>query len=145
MRIYLASNFASQARIRTVRNDLRALGHTITSSWLAERGAQSFELRPENGERYATRDLGEIVTSDLLIIDTHEQSNTGGREVEYGAALALGKPVWIVGPSRNVFHTVARRSFDSWAECYDALRHDGAGRSDGGLHADAAVSDQGRR
>ena len=144
MRIYLASNFKSQERIRKVRDEIKALGHTVTSSWLGEKGGQSFELQPHNGPRYATRDVGEIVTSDLLIIDTKEQSNTGGREVEYGVALALGKLVWVVGKHRNVFHTVARHTFTTWDECYAYLRLVGASSSNDCVHEPATVSDEGR-
>lgn len=72
---------------------------------------------------YSYRDAGEIVTADLLIIDTQEESCSGGREVEYGMALALGKPVWVVGPHRNIFHSVCRRQFDDWAPVLKELEN----------------------
>lgn len=118
MRVYLASNFQSQKRMMKVREALENIGVTVCNGWL-EPGvdAQDFEqLSPEQRAMYSYRDIGEIVTVDLLIMDTQEQSTSGGREVEYGMALALGKPVWIVGPTRNIFHTVARRQYDDWEQ-----------------------------
>lgn len=121
MRIYLASNFGSQSRLRPIRTNLERLGHEVVSTWLDEPGAQSFELNPDKGPGYSLRDLGEVASCDLLIIDTQEESCTGGREVEYGAALVQGKQLWRVGPSRNIFHTIAHRVFSNWNECYANL------------------------
>lgn len=115
MRIYLASNWQSQSRIRKVRDSLVRLGHTVCSNWLSEDNAQAFsELTTKRRQMYSYRDIGEVVSCDLLIIDTAEESTSGGREVEYGMALALGKSVWVIGPDRNIFHSVCRRRFDDW-------------------------------
>ncbi len=121
MRVYLASNFASQDRMKGVRRMLERLGHEVTSTWLDEDGAQSYELNPQFGPGYAIRDRGEVEASDILILDTLEQSNTGGREVELGLALATGKRTWRVGPARNIFHTVVGATFDDWESCYEKL------------------------
>ncbi len=91
------------------------LGHTVCSNWLSEDNAQAFsELTTKRRQMYSYRDIGEVVSCDLLIIDTAEESTSGGREVEYGMALALGKSVWVIGPDRNIFHSVCRRRFDDW-------------------------------
>ena len=144
MKIYLASNFKSQERMRFVRQVIESQGHSVVSTWLDEDGAQAYELHPERGPGYSLRDLGEVADCDLLIIDTQEESATGGREVEYGAALVQGKQLWRVGPARNIFHTIAHRVFSSWGHCYIDLRLDGAGGSDRGVCEDALVGDEGR-
>lgn len=102
--------------MREIRAQIHLLGHEVISSWLDE--DQSFNSIPEMAPGFSFRDLGEVMASDLLIIDTFEGSNTGGREVEYGAAIALGRPVWRVGPSRNIFHSIAKRTFNSWEAVY---------------------------
>jgi len=122
LRIYLASNHQSQDRLKIVKEMLLERGHTVCSNWLTEGTAQAMEVLTEDQRQlFSYRDLGEILSADLLILDTREQSVSGGREVEYGAALALGKLVWRVGPARNVFHSIPRRSFDSWSEALEAL------------------------
>lgn len=101
--------------MRKIRDSLVRLGHTICSNWLSEDNAQSLpELSTKRRQMYSYRDIGEVVSADILIIDTNEESCSGGREVEYGMALALGKPVWVVGPVRNIFHSVCRQRFDDW-------------------------------
>lgn len=121
MKIYLASNFASQARMKGVRRVLEALNHQVVSTWLDEDGAQSYELNPECGPGYAIRDRQEVDDADILIIDTLESSHTGGREVELGLALGSHKRVWRVGPARNIFHTVVNQHFPDWESCYARL------------------------
>ncbi len=71
-------------------------------------------------EAAATRDCGELFDCHLFIIDTLDDSNTGGREVEYGLAVGAGKEVWRVGPVRNIFHLSAR-AFSSWDQALLAL------------------------
>lgn len=143
MRIYLASNFKSQERIRFVRDILESQGHSVVSTWLDEEGAQSYELHPDRGPGYALRDLGEVNACELLILDTLEESVTGGREVEYGIAMANGIRIWRVGPARNIFHTIAGRTFSSWNEAYGELRRDGTAGGDPGIPEDAVVGDEG--
>jgi len=122
MIFYLASNWGSQRRIRDVRSKLVALGHTVRSGWLDETSAQSFEsLDPARRREYSYRDMGEIATVDVVCVDTQEPSPSGGREVECGMALAHGKPLFVVGPSRNIFHEVAHRQYADWSEVFAVL------------------------
>ena len=98
----------------------------MCSNWLSESSAQAFaDLTVKQRRTYSYRDIGEVVTADLLIIDTQEESCSGGREVEYGMALALGKSVWVVGPERNIFHSVPRRQFDTWEMAIEELKNAG--------------------
>lgn len=111
--------------MRKIRESLERLGHTVCSNWLSEDNAQAFDDLSEKRRRtYSYRDIGEVVTADLLIVDTQEVSQSGGREVEYGMALALGKSVWVVGPQRNIFHAVPRRQFDTWEDALKELAND---------------------
>lgn len=123
MRIYLASNWDSKKRMAGLRDQIEATtSHNVCARWLDEQSNQNFqELEPDMAALNAYRDLGEICTVDLLIIDTAEESNTGGREVEYGFALGAGRPVWVVGPDRNIFHAVSRKHFTNWVDCLRAL------------------------
>lgn len=126
MIFYVSSNWGSQQRMQDVRFKLRALGHEVRSGWLDEAEAQSFEsLSPAMRQEFSYRDLGEVLTADILTIDTAEMSLSGGREVEFGAAVALGKETWLVGQPRNIFHTIAKRQFADWGDVFAYLLKEG--------------------
>lgn len=123
MIFYVGANWASQQRMRNVRDVLRSLGHAVRASWLDEESAQAFDtLTPTQRAEYSYRDLGEILSADALTIDTLYESNTGGREVEFGVAIATAKQTWLVGPERNIFHTIAKRQFGDWGEVFAYLK-----------------------
>jgi hypothetical protein len=66
----------------------------------------------------------EVVAADIFILDTTDESMTGGREVEFGMALMdmeFPRRIIRVGPVRNVFHSVVRETYDSWDELLEAL------------------------
>ena len=73
--------------------------------------------------KLALRDLAEIRSADLIIVDTFDVTERGGREVEFGFALGRfqGIETWIVGPMRNVFHRLADLVFDDWAQALEFL------------------------
>jgi len=122
MRIYIASFFNTRARLQHPVQTLQGLGHRIVSSWLKESregkgpdaATKIADYKSEELQGFAIRDIGEIVIADLVICDTIDETPRGGREVEIGIALGLGKPFWIVGPRRNVFHYVAEKQFSEW-------------------------------
>jgi hypothetical protein len=130
LRIYIAGWFGAKDRLRLVRDRIHALGvGEVVSTWLDEETAAPEAVginyvvgaTPEQCREYAIRDMGEVRYSDLLILDTSDVNPRGGREVEYGLALANGLAVWIVGPRRNVFHYVAQRHFATWDEAIELL------------------------
>lgn len=121
VRLYLAAKFTAKDRIKRLRETI----HTnkwgqVVGTWLDEEKDSSSE---RTRRRYAIRDYTEVCGSDILILDTFDESATGGREVEYGIAMAAGKRVWLVGPPRNIFHAWADRKFKSWGQVMIALRN----------------------
>lgn len=79
----------------------------------------------------AVRDLTEVEGCRLLIVDTNEVNERGGREVEFGYAIKSEKWIWVVGPKRNVFHYMPGvRHFRDWLDVLDAL----GGAKDNGQH-----------
>jgi hypothetical protein len=124
MKAYIAGKWGARERLRVIAEKVRWAGHEVTSSWLlptigVAEGEWS-QLSGEEAARTAKRDLDEIANSECLILDTIDESNTGGREVEWGFALAVGLVVARVGPARNGFHALCP-GFDSWDECLTVL------------------------
>src|SRR3990167_7149775 len=74
-------------------------------------------------KKLAIKDLAEIKSCDLIIVDTQEITPRGGREVELGFALGQhqSKLIYIVGPKRNIFHELADKQFANWDELVDEL------------------------
>lgn len=115
-KIYLAARFSRNDEMRGVRDVLQALGYEVTSRWIEDRGGKygqgSFTPGQLNSDReycakVAGRDLEDIEAADTMISFTSpDGGGKGGRHVEFGLALGLGKHLVIVGPRENVFHTM---------------------------------------
>lgn len=118
--VYIAAKFHARIRLRPIRDRLRALGFNVSSHWMEQ------EEESESSIDAARRDLREVRNAELLIIDTLDESNTGGREVELGHFLFKGGTIWRVGPIRNVFHHLMepQHVFESWDEVFDAILAD---------------------
>lgn len=115
MKIYLASKFANATLMRDHRIDLAALGHTVTSRWIDSSGDDS-HYTASDWHADAVQCIEDVKACDVLvhcIPDDH--GGRGGRHVEFGMALALGKGLIIVGERELVFHWLPHvASFPTW-------------------------------
>jgi hypothetical protein len=126
MKVYLAAAFERQLEILRYRNELEAVGHTVTSRWndpaqrhgglVSMQGATMTDI-----ERWAIEDIADL-TAASTIINFTGQGNRGGRHVEFGIGIALNKQLVIVGPLEHVFHYLPQvqqlttpAQFLSWA------------------------------
>jgi hypothetical protein len=114
-RIYLAARYSRNAEMRGVRDVLEALGHEVTSRWIDQRGGNLLEslvaaelnANPDGCAQYAAIDVDDLTRAETVISFTSaEGGGKGGRHIEFGLALGLGKHLVIVGPRENVFHTL---------------------------------------
>lgn len=115
--VYLAAPYGAREMIRAYADELRGQGIRVTSSWLDEQhdinpGTQgaAVALSDQQVDQHAQTDIREVRGSDLLVLFTAAAVGVeggGGRHVETGIALALGKPVVVVGAPENVFHRTA--------------------------------------
>jgi hypothetical protein len=99
LQVYLAGRSEDVDAVRTLRERLAAVGIGCTAGWL---------VKFDESERIgALRCLVDIARADALVLVNLSQvhrSGTGGRHVETGIALTLGKPVIVLGDRENVFH-----------------------------------------
>jgi nucleoside 2-deoxyribosyltransferase len=103
--VYLASKYEYYSEMKKAAAKLQAAGINTTSKWV-DLAPQSFPT-PEEAAMRAQMDLGNITESDVLVIFNPKEfhrSGTGGRHVETGYAIALKKPIILVGERENVFH-----------------------------------------
>jgi nucleoside 2-deoxyribosyltransferase len=116
VRVYFAARYSKRKKLRRYRKELERVGHSVTSRWLDE-GA-------EETAATATRDLDDIKSADLLILFSEQPRcrTRGGRFVEAGYALGLGRRVIAVGGVENIFGHLLQH-FETWGQCLSALSH----------------------
>lgn len=152
MRIYLAARYSRRLELVGCRDQLRAAGHTVQSTWLdgnhqiADDGTPIGEagealVEGDDGStsqraaalraKFAGEDFRDVIMCDLLIAFTEPPRSghsRGGRHVELGIALGRMKRVWVVGPRENLFCWMDDvRQFDTFDQCFGALRAEAAG------------------
>lgn len=121
MKIYLAARYSQYKYLQKIAHILSLKGHDITSRWIMGGHEISKEGSTEahflERRKFAEDDLHDLQNSDCCISFTEEPRSSlsrGGRHVEFGIALALGKRNIVIGPAENVFHCLPQvEIFDS--------------------------------
>lgn len=113
LNVYLAGRYSRREELVGYANQLVDAGFTVTSTWLnghhdyKEQYDLSSATHVEAMRKFATEDIDDVKRADVLIAFTEEPRKTatrGGRHVEFGYALGMGKNVIVVGPLENVFY-----------------------------------------
>lgn len=126
MKIYLAASYSRRLELLGYAQQLEALGHQVVSSWVdghhetnSPHGSQADKLGDsEEQSGWATEDIRDIFECETLVLFTGgDHRKRGGRHVEYGIALGLGKSLVLIGQPENVFHHLGSpvvRRFPTW-------------------------------
>lgn len=105
MKVYIAAPFQCIGEADVLRQRLAAAGIGCTARWITD--ALSAELSDE----WARNDLADVASADALVAlnpEGWESRGTGGRHVEFGYAIALDKPIYLMGARTNIFHYLSR-------------------------------------
>lgn len=117
MKVYLASRYDRKSELCAYATLARFHGIEVTSRWLD--GEENKD--PASRQRYAYHDLDDIANSDVVVHFTESRetpSRRGGRHVESGYALGLGKLLAVVGERENIFYEMHQvHQFSSFNEC----------------------------
>lgn len=89
MRIYVATKWEQRERAREVMQWLRWKDHTITYDWTQ---AEQFS------QAQAECDFDGVMAAEALVVLAEWDLPYKGTYVEFGVALAIGIPVYVVGP-----------------------------------------------
>ena len=118
MKIYIAASFVSRERLRPIRDELWNLGHEVVSSWLDEVAKPAPMTDKEFYKKLAIKDIAELKSADLVIVDLLNKSSTGGRDIETGLALGAfsAKQLYLVGVPVCVFHELADKQYPAWTD-----------------------------
>ena len=110
MNIYIAGRYSRRDEFRQVRDKLIKRGHTVTSRWLDENEPLQSQMGQHSSEWYRETqhvDLVDVARADSMLFFAEDPlvgTPRGGRHVEFGFALALGRAMYVIGPRENVFH-----------------------------------------
>lgn len=110
MRIYIAGQYARKLEFREYAQEAEKLGIKVGADWLMEDEDPKSKLNESPDEklvRYSQKDYWDIGACDIFVFFAEDQENQpprGGRHVEFGIAMALGKPVVVIGEHENIFH-----------------------------------------
>lgn len=138
MKVYLAARYSRHPEMQGYAKDLKDIGVEVTSRWIygshqvmlngeilgPEREAM-FESDHESMEaqrrEFAGHDWDDLMAADVVVSFTEQPraagNSRGGRHVEFGAALAMGKRCIVVGWRENVFHCLPEVEFHkTWSE-----------------------------
>jgi hypothetical protein len=123
--VYFAARYSRLEELNRYRAELEALGIEVTSRWLTTAGRNGGSPLTENEWRaLALIDQEDVLSADALICFSEENGNggNGGRHVELGMAVALGKQVLVVGRREHIFHRLPEVTVvDSWPEAIRLL------------------------
>jgi hypothetical protein len=133
--VYFAARSARREELNRYRAELEALGIEVTSRWLAtqpRRGKSAYS--DDQWRELALVDQEDVLAADVLVCFAEEvgEGGNGGRHVELGMALALGREVIVVGRREHIFHRLPEVTVvESWQEALGLLaqRLDAAGVS----------------
>jgi nucleoside 2-deoxyribosyltransferase len=109
-KVYLAAKYDLRDEMREHRERLKEVGIEVTSRWLDEQGSLDGNMDDKDEEFYSATarvDLEDVLAATFIIFfaeDPRVGVPRGGRHVEFGYALALNKPIAVIGPRENIFH-----------------------------------------
>jgi hypothetical protein len=123
--VYFAARYARQAELNQYRAELEALGCEVTSRWLTVASRRpGVAYSEEDWQRLAVVDQEDVLAADALVCFSEDEGlgGNGGRHVELGMAVALGKQVILVGRREHIFHRLPEITVvESWPEALRLL------------------------
>ncbi len=129
MKIYLAASVTYAEETAAIAEDIRNIGHEVTSHWhdsvplggfLGSEEIENYQAKSQSG---AFMDMSGILDADLIVVFTKKTSTTGGMHVEFGIAIGLEKKIVVVGRRVNVFMMIPSvRNVANEAEFLDLMK-----------------------
>ncbi len=125
MRFYIAARFSRRPECNELAHQLIAQGHTITSRWVKPDSDHvmptglSAQAADHERQRFAMEDLLDVHNCHAMVslMEEPRSNSRGGRHVEFGIAVGLGKILYIIGPRETVFHHLPEvKHFDTVEE-----------------------------
>ena len=123
--VYFAARYTRLPELNRYRGELEALGFDVTSRWLTVASRPPGDaLSEEDWRTLAVIDQEDVLAADTVVCFSEDAGSggNGGRHVELGMALALGKQVVVVGRREHIFHRLPEVTVvESWPEALRLL------------------------
>lgn len=122
--VYFAARSSRREELNGFRAELEALGIEVTSRWLATEPRERSSYSEDDWRELGLTDQEDVLASDALVCFTEAAGDggNGGRHVELGMALALGRRVIVVGRREHIFHYLPEVEIvESWPEALRLL------------------------
>lgn len=99
---YIAASFPMRDEAIRLQEYLRGI-IAVNSRWLEDTHTN---YGGGNDSFFAEQDLQDVEEAQMLICisDGKKQLTRGGRHTEFGIALAMKKPIILIGPREQIFH-----------------------------------------
>jgi len=126
LKVYLAARYSRHQEMLQYAAELERLHLEVTSRWIngSHEGPPAMSVLERS--RLAQEDWEDMRAADIVISFTEpprSDASRGGRHVEFGAALALGKMCVVIGHRENVFHCLPTVVFwETWEEALVGLK-----------------------
>lgn len=105
---YISQSLKLRETAIELRKLINRVGHNVQAQWIGEPaqfidGEATDPIGDESlCQMYAQEDLKDVMQSDAFVYFSDHCSY--GKNIEFGVALAMAKPIYIIGPHRSVFH-----------------------------------------
>jgi nucleoside 2-deoxyribosyltransferase len=129
--VYIAARFSRRHEAHALGKELQSKGYRISCRWIRPGDSHVMPVglseQAEDSERarFAAEDMEDIYGCDWMISLTEQprSNGRGGRHVEFGVGLALGKVLTVIGPRETVFHHLPGiEHFNSIGEFLESVR-----------------------
>jgi len=112
MKIYLATAWNDHDTIRRAIGEIERHGHDLHARWTElALGGKEYGDGSEANLPNANMDLSDLHSSDGVLLVPNREMGTG-HHIEFGYALAIGKPTVIVGETWTIFHALVPQTDD---------------------------------
>jgi nucleoside 2-deoxyribosyltransferase len=124
LKVYVAARFTRKDEVAALAMRIERAGAVVCTDWFLEAESDLHELSDDVRQSRAERDISHVRNCDILVMLAGGGAR-GGRHFEFGFAMALGIPCWIVGEREHIFHWLPWvEVFDSADEMLSALREE---------------------
>ena len=121
--VYLSARFERRSELQDYQRELEALGIRVIARWLVlEPPSGTRGLSEEELEELAEVDLEDVREAEGFVTFSDPPGDRDGaaRHVEFGLAVAMHKPIIVVGCKEHLFHRLPELDVvEDWG---DALR-----------------------
>ena len=122
--VYFAARYSRREELNGYRAELQDLGFEVTARWLSTEPRARSKYTDADWRYLALLDQEDVLAADTLVCfaEPAEAGGNGGRHVELGMALALGRRVIVIGRREHIFHHLPEiEVVNSWPEAMRLL------------------------